>query len=82
MARYQYAPRGSLRAWLAGIVAEDAQENGGYGLLELRDCPECGGAGYVPATAAEMISGNHSAGYAICDQCNGSGGVPIDGVAA
>ena len=70
-ARYRYAPRGSYRAWIAGIVAEDAQDNGGWGLLE--PCVDCGGAGYVPATGAEHYAAQDDAGYVKCPSCAGTG---------
>ena len=77
-ARYQYAPRGTYRAWLAGIVIDDAQDNGGFGLLEL--CGDCSGAGYIPATGAEHYTADDDAGYVVCPSCDGSG-YPV-GVAA
>jgi hypothetical protein len=69
--RYRYAPRGTFRAWLAGIVIDDAPNNGGFGLLA--DCAECGGAGALPATGAEHYAGTACDGYAICTTCDGSG---------
>lgn len=58
--------------WLAAIVAEDAPENGGAGILTIGDCRKCDGYGivercgtwYAPRPRLES-----------CPNCNGTGSV-------